>query len=1075
MPRNISIIFLFFLYKLFCGFNDINPNLKVISFSNAVSEKILKPYHENRVHRAGSMWLNITNLGYIGNPNVSLLGGYLFDDPCTGKPAKTAEMPGGSDINYLYNAGLMFGGYIDSVQIDISGINCIKFQGPLVSTAFDVWGGTNAPVELQNELQPVKFDEDESGLALGRIYETSNTLGKLNCLCDEVYDPKATAYEQFSVGFTDKFSLRSYTGRDYFDRRDHIPLGIEVRQKSFAWPYRFSQKFVIFDYTIYNKNEQKKDIYDFFITLNADCDAGTGEWQGWDDMCGFIEKWNGYIDPATGENKTVELNIAWTADNDGRDVPTYINGFPIENGNGTPLDGATGIVSVKVLQTPNPDLKYSFNLYTIDLSDESKDWGPRWKKGFHSDWQYDLSSSQKGYDDFNMDSLSNWYGFPMYGGRTEGYPAGDKGKYMVMSNDEFDYSQTLIREIYLGINNDPYGTPVPQSGKWQKWTTEDEIGNDGYSEDTADGSIPELNDIANGEDFSFMLSFGPLGYEDYVNVATDTDADGVIDGSLNKKVWKFAYGDSLKLTIAFIVSENFHTSLDQDPNYRDSTIVDLSDGIDVSLYDQGWYDAFYNVMWAERVFDTPLFDTTKNKWGATLKDGWYGEDVGVDAMCADLSGDTYCWWLEAGYPGPDEGEGDFEMTGFTSPVTDCYGDIADNEDKLLPFGRKTESDGYGATGNPEDGEGYGYMVKYDKLDGTYPQGTWVRYGFDNGRLDAGDGVPDFTAPPPPPPPKITVTESDTDVIIEWSSHEFYTGGDGTVGVAGPEFTYDPFTRLYDFEGYSIELSPDRQLSNFTTIFSVDKVNYSYQNVADVNDYLDNPIPADTLAAHPDDYPAMRTAYGRIYRLVPYGDNVDLTQNYEKEGLYSYSCVTATSPYPQWGDTRYYKFILHNQTLGQKKFIAVTAHDFGAAKMGVPSLKSSPESNVVPVMNTDLTTTDAVIVVPNPYRGDVDYRDMGWEDNDGQYVYAEEYRKIAFLNLPERCVIRIYTLAGDLCKVIAHNGYSDSDTPYWYGKNGAYWNLINDNNQSVMSGLYLFSVEDVDNKKEDFVGKFVIIK
>jgi len=101
--------------------------------------------------------------------------------------------------------------------------------------------------------------------------------------------------------------------------------------------------------------------------------------------------------------------------------------------------------------------------------------------------------------------------------------------------------------------------------------------------------------------------------------------------------------------------------------------------------------------------------------------------------------------------------------------------------------------------------------------------------------------------------------------------------------------------------------------------------------------------------------------------------------------------------------------------------------------------------------------------------------MGWEDNDGQYVYAEEYRKIAFLNIPERCVIRIYTLAGDLCKTITHNGYSDSDTPYWYGKNGAYWNLINENRQAVMSGIYLFSVQDVDNKKDDFVGKFVIIK
>ncbi len=45
----------------------------------------------------------------------------------------------------------------------------------------------------------------------------------------------------------------------------------------------------------------------------------------------------------------------------------------------------------------------------------------------------------------------------------------------------------------------------------------------------------------------------------------------------------------------------------------------------------------------------------------------------------------------------------------------------------------------------------------------------------------------------------------------------------------------------------------------------------------------------------------------------------------------------------------------------------------------------------------------------------------------------------------------------------------------YGEYAAYWNLINDNHQAVMSGIYLFSVQDVDKKKDDFVGKFVIIK
>ena len=66
------------------------------------------------------------------------------------------------------------------------------------------------------------------------------------------------------------------------------------------------------------------------------------------------------------------------------------------------------------------------------------------------------------------------------------------------------------------------------------------------------------------------------------------------------------------------------------------------------------------------------------------------------------------------------------------------------------------------------------------------------------------------------------------------------------------------------------------------------------------------------------------------------------------------------------------------------------------------------------------------------------------------------------------------LAGDLVKTIGHNSHARVNAPWQYGENGAYWNLINENNQAVVSGIYLFSVQDVDSDYE-FVGKFVIIK
>ncbi len=1027
---------------------------------------------KTRTHRVGSINMLLNNFGTTQRYNPFInpwTNDNIFKDECTGKDVKTIEMPAGSGMIYLGKSSFWIGGYLETHEMQIGGSTAILFDGPHVST------GNSLYIETAPEILPTEFEDDPAGWTLGNIYETSNIQGRLNCLFEQVYDPNATAYEQFTTMFSDKCT--SQNAIDGWDDTFHTPLGIEIKQTSYAWPYDYAKKFIIVDYTIYNRNKDKRAVYNLFLGQAFDNSifnqANAGIYGGRaDDICGFIDKWTGYIDPATGVKKTVDLNMVWAADNDGREYVWEGGGTHIvsEPGAGSILNGATGVFSVRVLRNPNPNLRYSFNNWNGYYN---WGWAPKWKVGMHDDWQYDLTPEQRGYDDDNNENIIiPWEeGVPLYGGVTNSYPLGDKGKYMLMSNDEFDHNQTAMREVCLGMDAQIDGTPIPQAGKWQPWIVSGTVPEGEYS----NGSIGMLNDFANGNYSSFLLGFGPLGYESYVNVAVDRDIDGEPDDIVvNKKVWKFAYGDSLKLTLAIMVSDDFHTRLEQDPNYADSTIVDLTDGLDVTLYDQGWYDAFHNVVWAERVYDTPMYDTPVKRWGETKKDGWFGEDVGADGIFGDVAGDTHCWWIDASYIGPDTGENDYEMTSFNTPVTDIYGNIAEKEDTLLPFGRQAATENYGTTGNSTDGEGYGYMVRYDKADGIYPQGTWVRYGFDNGRLDAGDGVPDFTSPPAPPPPKITVTDLDGEITVEWSSHEFYTKDDGSIGVIGPEFTFDPYTRLHDFEGYNIELSPDRQLGNFTTIFSVDLMNYAYQNVVDPKDYYDNPVPADTVQAHPEAYPYTITSGAKMYKLVPFGDNRDLKSDFKNENM-SYTCKIVPSPYPDWDEVRNYKFVLHNQTLAQQKFIAVTASDYGAPKMGVPAIKSSPESNATATVTSKLSRQGDIIVVPNPYRGDVDYADMGWEVIDGKYTYQEEYRKIAFLNIPEKCVIRIYTLAGDLVKVIAHNGSSKWDMPYWYGKNGAYWNLISDNNQAVVSGIYLFSVQDADKKIDDFVGKFVIIK
>ncbi|NOR44223.1 MAG: hypothetical protein GQ534_01450, partial [Candidatus Delongbacteria bacterium] len=546
---------------------------------------------ENRVHRVGLFWLNITNMGTFGNS-------MYLNDPCTGKLAVFGDMPGGEEVRFLYEGSLWFGGYLDSAIVNVNGTNATVFQGPLVSTGNALWTSWYS----SNELSPILFDEDPSGAILGRITETSNVEGRINCLFEDVYDPAASAQEQFETMYTDKYIGNAY---DIFDKRSHIPLGIEVKQKSYSWSYKFAEKFIIIDYTLYNRNEEQKDIYDFFMGVQVDNDIGRLDGLSYyaDDLCGFIQQWDGYIDPATGENKPVDLNFAWAADNDGREqTRQYLGGPIMDPRRGKPLDGATGVATLRVLRNPNPNLKYSFNIVVPGYGLEQYDWGPRWQPGFHSDWEFDLSKRQKGYDDTNYDSLYTTRDLYLAHGRTEGTPIGDIGRYMVMSNFEYDYGILDMREVYLRVFEDPpnlIGTPFAQADKWQPWLMAGEF---------PDGTKKDLNYMTNGTSMQYVLSFGPLGDESYVNVAVDLDLDslGTLDDFINKQVWKFTYGDSLKLTLAFIVSEDFHTSVRQFAGYWSPYVIDLDQGIDESLFENGWYDAYYNVVWAERVYDQPM-------------------------------------------------------------------------------------------------------------------------------------------------------------------------------------------------------------------------------------------------------------------------------------------------------------------------------------------------------------------------------------------------------------------------------------------------------------------------------------
>ncbi len=92
------------------------------------------------------------------------------------------------------------------------------------------------------------------------------------------------------------------------------------------------------------------------------------------------------------------------------------------------------------------------------------------------------------------------------------------------------------------------------------------------------------------------------------------------------------------------------------------------------------------------------------------------------------------------------------------------------------------------------------------------------------------------------------------------------------------------------------------------------------------------------------------------------------------------------------------------------------------------------------------------VVPDPYF--VKYSSMV-ETDPGESV-------IEFQNVPDKCTIRIYTLAGDLVQTIEHDNPAEP----------ARWNLLSSNVQQVASGIYIYHV---DSPYGQHLGRFAVIK
>lgn len=190
----------------------------------------------------------------------------------------------------------------------------------------------------------------------------------------------------------------------------------------------------------------------------------------------------------------------------------------------------------------------------------------------------------------------------------------------------------------------------------------------------------------------------------------------------------------------------------------------------------------------------------------------------------------------------------------------------------------------------------------------------------------------------------------------------------------------------------------------------------------------------------------------------------------------FTAVRLASPEVIDGVTYHYKYTLANLRNGFKYFAAVTAYDLGTTE--IESLESGRTQNEVMVVPAPRAgeRSGGVVVFPNPYR--VEAR---WDAGEGV-----RNRYMWFANLPSRCTIRIYTLAGDLVYEYDFDGatYTGAnargiydaarDLPATLSGASFGWDLVTRRGQAAATGLYMWSVEDRDGGKTQ-VGKVLIVK
>ena len=276
----------------------------------------------------------------------------------------------------------------------------------------------------------------------------------------------------------------------------------------------------------------------------------------------------------------------------------------------------------------------------------------------------------------------------------------------------------------------------------------------------------------------------------------------------------------------------------------------------------------------------------------------------------------------------------------------------------------------------------------------------------------------WNLPIPPEVPELSYSPMSGGVRLAWDTRA--------------ELSFDANLGRIDFEGYQVYRASYNP-QDWEMIAAFDNRDEEVF-IVDVN--------GDTLNNEPINLPEIQNQIEDVGGVNTWGDTIDVPL----EGVPYYYAVSAYDGYKS------------AEEAGQELLPSYSP---------LSNYKKSADNAPIPVFPGTLYETgdtippiDRVLVVPNPYRGTAEWEQQ-YED------------RVKFTNLPPVAKISIFSLSGDLIKVLEHtNGQAEE-----------YWDLISRNNQSVVSGIYVYVVEAPDVRivggsskdLEKYIGKFAIFR